>query len=195
MTSSLAIPVGWGLEKSTYKVNPGSLDKSLISGNFHPASSNTSGIISFTGATGAGTNWRIINQYGQVSFSGYLNSFNVSVGQGSSVTVAVDFPTICGTKTAIYIFAKSNYQFGLSPNPANNNLRVSGTTLDAATARGGFNYDVEIMSNLGQLVKNLKNVRSGQDKDIDISGLRSNQFYTIRFISNSEVVVQQFFKS
>ena len=104
-------------------------------------------------------------------------------------------PTICGDRTAIYTFARSNYQFALSPNPANNNLRVSGTTLDAATARGGFSYDVEIMSNLGQLVKNLKNVRSGQDKDIDISGLRSNQFYTIRFISNSEVVVQQFFKS
>ncbi len=195
MTTDLAVPVGWGFQNSTYKFNSNSTPVNINSGGYYPAGNSTSGIISFTGATGAGTNWRTISQYGQASFSGFLNSFNVSVGQGSNITIAVDFPTLCGTRTAIYVFARSGgiYQYALSPNPASNNLTVKGTTQTAVTARN-FTYDVEIISPTSQVVKIKKNISSEQDTNIDISNLAPNQFYTIRFINNNEVEVQRFFK-
>ena len=54
--------------------------------------------------------------------------------------------------------------------------------------------NVVIISSTNQVVKMKKNVSSEQDTDIDISSLAPNQFYTIRFISSNEVVVQRFFK-
>ena len=54
--------------------------------------------------------------------------------------------------------------------------------------------NVVIISSTNQVVKMKKNVSSEQDTDIDISNLAPNQFYTIRFISSNEVVVQRFFK-
>ena len=200
LTSSLAIPVGRGAENSTFKFNNNSANAPLRNGNFHPAGNNTSGIISFTGATGAGQNWQMVNKTGTASFSAFLNSFSVNVSVNSSITIAVDIPTPCGPRMVQYIFARSgggggNFRVALSPNPASNTLTVKGSAQDPTTARSSsFSYDVEILSSASQLVKKVKNISSDQDTDIDISGLVPNQFYTIRFINKEEVVVQKFFK-
>jgi hypothetical protein len=119
----------------------------------------------------------------------------------NSVTFNVTNSTNCGDITTSFIFnnLSAGYQYRLSPNPATTNLIVNGTAsnlVDSDNSRvaQNFTYDIEIINQMNQLVKRVKNLNSGQESDIDISGLARNQFYTIRFINKAEVTVQKFFK-
>jgi Pregnancy-associated plasma protein-A len=199
--SDISIPVGYASELSTYRRTNSSSPSNIYAGGFYSASSSTSGTIAFSGATTSGTNWRMISKSGTATFSGSGNNFFVNVSPSSNITIAVDFNTACGLRTVQYTFYNSGFNFALSPNPAGNSLRIAVSIINVnpdpnarTIAAEVPAYDVEIYNRFGQLMKKNNNPKGGIDLTVDVSGLASNQLYTIKFISSEDVQTKSFFK-
>jgi hypothetical protein len=216
MVSDVSIPIGWGDENSTYNINSSnSVNEPLIVGSYNLVGCNrwTNGKVSFTGATGQAKNWRItLNSSSSPAYIfGYTNDFGVQLTQPFQlVKVEAEIPTLCGDKTVAYYFtggfgfkgdngSGSSVNFAISPNPATNqiNIQSSLSISDSDNKTGDSNtggYEVQIFNNFNQLMKKAKCPQGNRDITIDVANLPSNQFYTVKLISDNDVQSKSFFK-
>jgi hypothetical protein len=192
-TSDITIPVGYGLESSTYNRNfnnSGNID--LRVNGVHTTSSNnwTNGQVAFSNATGVVKNWRIVS-----------STFPASTSMGSSNNFSI--PTSCGDKTIEYSFLASyltsSLSFALSPNPASNNITIAAARVSTdpnarTTSTEVPEYEVQIFTRYSQLMKKMKCDKGMKDITIDVSNLPSNQLYTVKLISSEGVETKSFFK-
>jgi Pregnancy-associated plasma protein-A/Secretion system C-terminal sorting domain len=198
--SDIEVQIGYGTESSTFRVN-GNLSPptSINNSGYSSARTNSFGKLIFTGATGVATNWRKLSQSsGQVNLSGSGNDFNLSVTPGNYVVIAADIPTVCGIKTVQYTFYNSGVNYALSPNPASNNITIAASSVNAnpnaRTTSEVPEYEVQIFNRYSQLIKKSKCPQGSRDITIDVANLPSNQIYTVKLISDSDVQTKSFFK-
>jgi hypothetical protein len=205
-TSDITIPVGYGNEGSLYSYSGNTFANTPIySGGYYPAKSNSFGNVSFTGASGTAQNWRVVSQTGYAYFNGSGNSFNVGAYPPSSnITVEADVNTACGLKTIQYTFYYSRYGYGgggysyrLSPNPASNSITIQASNLNPdpnARLSDIPEYDVQIYNRFSQLMKKVKSPKGAAEIQVDVNGLPSNQLYTARIVSGTDIQNISFFK-
>jgi Pregnancy-associated plasma protein-A len=204
-TDNISVPVGYGSEGSLYSYSGNSFPNTPIySGGYYPAKSGSFGKVSFTGATSAAQNWRVLSQTGSAYLYGSGNNFNVSAyPPSSSITVKADINTVCGLRTVQYTFYYSPYGYGgggyyrLSPNPTGNSLTIQASNLNPdpnARTSDIPEYDVQIYNRFGQLMKKVKCPKGTTQIELDVSGLLPNQLYTARMISGTDVQNISFFK-
>ena len=112
-------------------------------------------------------------------------------------------PTLCGNRTVNYYFfanipnGQNPYSYRVSPNPASNNITVSASRSINGTASrviDSYEYEAQVFNAFGQLMKKKKNIRGEGDVDINVANFPSNQFYTVKLISGTDVQTQRFFK-
>ncbi len=205
--TTLNVQLGYGTESSTY--NPNYYNSSNVpttSGSVNMTSYNnwTYGQVSFTGATGPAKNWRLAscnscNPNTYISWSG--NNFGVYLTQPYAfATIRAEIPTACGDKTVEYSFLGGylNPGYTLSPNPAADEITISAAlpvdpnnrTSNTSTPA----YEVQIFNSYSQLVKKTKVKKNDANVTIDVSRFPSNQFYTVKLISDNDVQTKSFFK-
>jgi hypothetical protein len=205
-TSDISIPLGYGSQGSLYSYSGNTFANTPIySGGYYPAKSNSFGNVSFTGATGTAQNWRVVSQTGYAYFNGSGNSFNVGAYPPSSnITVEADVNTACGLKTIQYTFYYSRYGYGgggysyrISPNPASNSITIQASNLNPdpnARLSDIPEYDVQIYNRFSQLMKKVKSPKGATEIQVDVNGLPSNQLYTARIVSGTDIQNISFFK-
>lgn len=205
-TDDFTIPIGYGTENSTY--NPGSYNignANLRDGVTHMTGYNRYTYIdmNFTGAIGQAKNWRLVNSSHQIyiSSANTTNNFWIYMTQPYAfATIRAEIPTICGDKTVEYSFLSGylNNNYAISPNPASNEITISASAPSDPNNRTSNvtvrDYEVQIFNSFNQLLKKTKSGRNNSDVTIDISRFPSNQFYTVKLISNDDVQTKSFFK-
>ena len=202
-TSDLPITLGYGIENSTYNRNCyNSYPIDLRINGSHTTCYNTwtTGIVAFTGATGPAQSWRVVSSYGNPTFSGSGNNFQIYFyGPYHSATIEAIVPTGTCSRTIQYFFLSSmlSYNYAISPNPAYDNIMITAApNNNDPTARlpQNIEYEVQLYNSFNQLLKKVKNKQGSPDVPIDISSFPSNQFYTVRLISGNDTQIQKFFK-
>jgi hypothetical protein len=202
--TDISIPIGYGVESSTFRLNGNiSAPTSINNGGYSSARTNSYGTLLFSNASGSATNWRKLSQgSGSVYLTGSGNNFNLNVSPGTYVVIAADIPIIGGcTRTVQYTFYNSGISYALSPNPASNNIRIAATSVSGnpdpnarTTSTEVPEYEVQIFTRYNQLMKKMKCEKGVKDISIDVSSLPSNQLYTVQLISSEDVQIKSFFK-
>jgi hypothetical protein len=163
------------------------------------------GELLFTGATGPATSITLTSTNSSyVYFNASGNNFTLYISDPYAYAqIQAIIPTTCGSKTVNYTFFANipnapNY-YRISPNPANNEITISASmpvdpnnrTPNSASTPA---YEVQIFNSYSQLLKKTKVKKDDRDVTIDVSGFPSNQFYTVKLISNNDVQTKSFFK-
>ena len=207
LAADFTIPIGYGAENSTYNpnyYNSGNVSTTTGSVNMTSYNNWTYGQVSFTGATGLAKNWRLVSCNScnpQTYFSGSGNSFGVYLTQPYAfATIRAEIPAACGDITIEYSFLGGylNPGYTLSPNPANNEITISASLpIDPNNRTSSLStpaYEVQIFNAYNQLMKKTKVKKDDRDVTIDVSRFPSNQFYTVKLISDNDVQTKTFFK-
>ena len=209
-TTSQDIQVGYGNE-SSYIVPTCNNDYTTP----YPMSDGTNTIVcpnsgmvgelQFSGATGPATSMTLVSTNSSyVSFNANGNNFNLYMSDlYSFAQIQAVIPTLCGNRTVNYYFfanipnGPNPYFYRVSPNPASNNITVSASRSINGTASrviDSYEYEAQVFNAFGQLMKKKKNIRGEGDVDINVANFPSNQFYTVKLISGTDVQTQRFFK-
>jgi Pregnancy-associated plasma protein-A/Secretion system C-terminal sorting domain len=202
--ADISIPVGYGTETSYYNFYyPFSNYGNLRSYGVHyiTYNSDTYGQLSFSNATGPAQNWQLLTSSSQAYFSGSGNSFSIRLTQPYAFArVRATVPTACGDRTVEYSFYGAyGTSYALSPNPAANEITISASALSGDPNSRTSNttmaeYEVQIFNSFNQLLKKTKSGRGNSEVTIDVSRFPSNQFYTVKLISDTDVQTKSFFK-
>ena len=210
LTASQDIPIGYGAESSyivptcnndyttAYPMSDGA--NTIVCPN-----SGMVGELQFSGATGPALSMTLVSTNSSyVSFNANGNSFNLYMSDlYSFVQIQAVIPTICGNRTVNYYFfanipnGLNPYFYRVSPNPASNNITVSASrSINGTVSRvvNTYEYEAQVFNAFGQLMKKKKNLRGEGDVEINVADLPSNQFYTVKLISGTDVQTQRFFK-
>jgi hypothetical protein len=209
-TDNITIPIGYGAESSyivptcnneyttSFAVRDGT--NTIVCPN-----SYMTGELLFTGATGPATSITLTSTNSSyVYFNASGNNFTLYISDPYAYAqIQALIPTTCGSRTVNYTFFANipngpNY-YRISPNPANNEITISASmpvdpnnrTSNSASTPA---YEVQIFNSFNQLLKKTKVKKDDRDVTIDVSGFPSNQFYTVKLISNNDVQTKSFFK-
>ena len=201
---SYVVDANLGVENSYYNPNYyGSTNRTTTKGSVNMTSYNnwTTGQISFEGATGPAENWRLVSNTSSNYTNCYGNTFGIYLTQPYQFeTLRADIPTSCGYKTVEYSFLGGylNPRYTLSPNPADNEITIfASLPIDPNNRTSNSDtpaYEVQIFNAFNQLMKKTKVKKDDRDVRIDVSRFPSNQFYTVKLISDNDVQTKSFFK-
>ncbi len=202
-TDDIKFKVGYGVEDSRYNPNYyNSWYRPMTNRSVSMTSYNnwTYGQVSFSNATGPAKNWRLASSSSQTYISCWNNNIGVYLTQPYAfATIRAEVPTNCGDVTVEYSFLGGylNPAYGISPNPASNNITISATGLAEDPNARTINptaYEVQIFNRFNQLLKKTTCPRGNNEVQIDISSFPSNQLYTVKLISTNDVQTKSFFK-
>jgi Pregnancy-associated plasma protein-A len=209
-TTDISIPIGYGAESSyivptcnndyttSFPVRDGT--NTIVCPN-----SYMTGELLFTGATGPATSITLTSTNSSyVYFNASGNNFTLYISDPYAYAqIQAQIPTNCGSRTVNYTFFANipnapNY-YRISPNPANNEITISASMPVDPNNRTGNSastpaYEVQIFNSFNQLLKKTKVKKDDRDVTIDVSLFPSNQFYTVKLISNNDVQTKSFFK-
>ncbi len=197
--------VGYGSENSTYNPNyQNSGNRPLYKNSVSMTSYNnwTYGQVNFATATGVAKNWRLKSSSSPTYIStGNSNNFSIYLTQPYALaTIQADIPTDCGDKTVEYSFLGGylNLTYEISPNPSSHEITISAFAPSDPNNRTASSntpaYEVQIFNSFNQLMKKKKASKNNGTITIDISNFPSNQFYTVKLISDNDVQTKSFFK-